>query len=90
MRDKPWLQGFGLIDRSLTYPALRMAEVKDDGVTINGHKQVILNNVKTEKTAEAPVIEKTVKVKKVESKTTEYPAPSIINGHVQSINSTVN
>ena len=39
MRDKPWLQGFGLIDRTLEYPPLKVAAapVKE--------KYVILNNV---------------------------------------------
>ncbi len=40
MRDKPWLQGFGLIDRNLDYPELRLAKAEP--------KPVILNNVKEE------------------------------------------
>jgi len=45
MRDKPWLQGFGLIDRSLEYPTLRLAqkiekqETVDKVDTINGRPQ---------------------------------------------------
>jgi len=40
MRDKPWIQGFGLIDRSLTYPELNLPTPEK--------KQVILNNVKAD------------------------------------------
>jgi len=44
-RDKPWLQGFGLIDRTLEYPTLILPEPE--------RKPVILNNVKKD---EAPKV----------------------------------
>jgi len=60
MRDKPWLQGFGLIDRSLTYPKLRPVKTE--------LKQVILNNVKAADSSELTEItaEKTPVEQKIE------------------------
>lgn len=57
MRDKPWIQGFGLIDRTLEYPALNVAEapVKE--------KYVILNNVHED---DETVAEKTPVDQKIE------------------------
>jgi len=39
-RDLPWLQGFGLVDPDLVYPALPVEEEKEPTQTINGQSNV--------------------------------------------------
>lgn len=78
MRDKPWLQGFGLIDRSLTYPNLRMVQKVEKN-------QVILNNVKSENTTKlAPV--KTVKTDPTDSNTAPVKKLSTFKSNVLNYN----